>query len=110
MEGLECPYCGEGLEVCHDDGFGYEENIKHEMQCDNCDKSFVFQTSIMYHYEPEKAECLNDGGHEYVLTNTFPKEFSKMECSMCGDIRELTNKEMVKFNIGSREEYFKSIK
>jgi len=43
---LECPYCGTPHDVCHDDGFGYDEGVKHEMWCDKCDKNFVFETSI----------------------------------------------------------------
>jgi hypothetical protein len=66
MDDLECPYCGHWGDVCHDDGFGYEEGEKHEMQCRECEKSFVFYTSISYDYEPEKADCLNDGKHEIV--------------------------------------------
>lgn len=103
---LECPYCETELEVNHDDGFGYEEDCKHEMGCSNCDKSFIFTTSILYCYEAEKADCLNGANHNYELTHTHPKEFSKMRCSMCGDERELTNKERIEFEIGTKESYF----
>jgi len=61
MSDLECPYCGEEQEVCHDGGFGYEEGVMHEMQCGDCDKNFTFQTSISFYYEPYKADCLNEG-------------------------------------------------
>lgn len=44
---LEYPYCEAGLAVCHDDGSGYEEGVKHKMECDNCEKSFVFQTTFV---------------------------------------------------------------
>lgn len=33
---LNCPYCDKELEVCHDDGFGYEEGVKHQMECSGC--------------------------------------------------------------------------
>lgn len=59
MKDLECPYCGEGLEICHDDGFGSEEDELYEMECEYCEKSFVFDTSISYNYESYKADCLN---------------------------------------------------
>lgn len=36
MSDLYCPYCDAGLEVCHDDGFGYEEGVAHEMCCKEC--------------------------------------------------------------------------
>lgn len=26
---VECPYCEEWNEICHDDGFGYEEGVAH---------------------------------------------------------------------------------
>jgi hypothetical protein len=70
---------------------------------------FVFRTSILYYYEPEKADCLNDGKHDYQLTPTYPEEFSKMRCSMCEDERELTDDERKQFGIGTKEDYFKNI-
>lgn len=107
---IECPYCEKGLEIDHDDGFGYEEGVNHEMECYHCGKSFVFETSISFYYEASKADCLNDGIHDYQKTSTFPVEFSEMECSTCGDRRELTDEEMIKFNIGTKESYFESLK
>lgn len=106
---LECPYCETGLDINHDDGFGYEEGVKHQMNCSHCDKSFVFETSISFYFEPEQADCLNDGQHNYKLTKTYPKEFSEMECTMCGDNRELTDLERKEFQIGTKEDYFKSL-
>ena len=96
---LNCPYCEQELEVCHDDGFGYDEGVKHQMECHNCGKSFVFETSISFYYEPEKADCLNDDNHNYKITRTYPKEFSKMECSMCGEVRDMTEEERKFHNI-----------
>lgn len=107
---LNCPYCGAELEVCHDDGFGYEEGVKHEMECDKCKKRFVFETSIFFIYEPKKADCLNGAEHNYKRTVTFPEEFSMMKCEFCGAERELTDEERVKFGIGTKESYFESIK
>lgn len=107
---LNCPYCDAELEVCHDDDFGYEEGIKHEMQCYICDKNFVFETSICFYYEPIKVDCLNGGEHEYELTATALEEFSKMRCKFCEDERELTEKERVDFCIGTKESYFDRIK
>ncbi len=48
---VKCPYCKAGQDICHDDGFGYSEGEDHEMQCGECDKMFLFQTSIMMHYD-----------------------------------------------------------
>jgi hypothetical protein len=91
---LECPYCEKELEICHDDGFGYEENVKHQMECNGCGKHFVFETSIVFYYEAEKADCLNDGEHQWKAQKTYPKEFTQMECSMCGETRKPTEDEM----------------
>lgn len=110
MKELECPYCESEFDICHDDGFGYEEGIKHQIECPHCGKSFVFETSISFYYEAEKADCLNDGKHDYKLTRTYPKEFSKMRCSTCGDERELTEEERKEYNIGTVENYCKSLK
>ena len=96
---IECPYCEREFDICHDDGFGYEEGVKHQYECPYCEKKFVFETSISFYYEAEKADCLNDGEHDYKLTHTYPKEFSRMKCSMCGDEREMTEEERLRFNI-----------
>ena len=42
MKDVECPYCGTGQEINHDDGYGYEEDDPHEQSCPHCDKTFVF--------------------------------------------------------------------
>lgn len=90
---LNCPYCDADLEVCHDDGQGYEQEVNHQMQCDVCGNNFVFQTEIMYYYTPEKANCLNDGNHHWVAMDTYPKHCTEMECQMCGERRTPTAKE-----------------
>ena len=106
---INCPYCDAELNINHDDGFGYEQDITHEMECDECDKRFVFTTSIIYYYEAKKADCLNGEDHKYELTYTHPKEFSKMRCEYCDDERELTDKERIDFKIGTKESYFVKI-
>lgn len=79
---LECPYCEQELDVCHDDGFGYTEGDKHEMQCYHCNKYFVFETTISFHYEPSKADCLNDKEHNLVkIKDQFYPERAK--CKDC---------------------------
>lgn len=96
MGDLECPYCEKSLDVCHDDGFGYDENVDHQMECHHCGKMFVFQTSISFYYEPYKADCLNDGEHDWKPSKSYPKEFSVMRCKMCGEERKPTQEEMNK--------------
>lgn len=84
MSDLNCPYCDAELSVCHDDGFGYEEDVRHEMTCRECEKSFVFSTWISFHYEALKADCLNGAPHRLKQTNTYPRQFTKMRCIDCG--------------------------
>ena len=106
---VNCPYCDAEVTINHDDGYGYSENEKHEQQCDNCKKYFSYTTSILISHHAEKADCLNDGVHQYELSTTSPREFSHMECSTCGDSRELTDEERIKFSIGTKEDYFNKI-
>jgi len=56
MKDVECPYCGDGQEICHDDGQGYEEDKRHKQMCGTCGKTFVFTTSIHCYYEAWKKE------------------------------------------------------
>lgn len=109
MKDLNCPYCNAELEVCHDDGQGYEEEVNHQMQCYKCRKNFVFQTSISFHYEPFKADCLNGEEHKFERTITAPIEFSKMRCEYCGEEREMTKEERLLFGIRTKDEYFKEL-
>lgn len=64
MRDINCPYCDNELEINHDDGYGYEEDRRHEQQCGYCNKHFTFTTSISFHYEAEKADCLNGQPHQ----------------------------------------------
>lgn len=98
MNDIECPYCGEDLEINHDDGAGYEENRLHEQQCHHCEKYFVFTTYISYSYEPYKADCLNEGEHTFKATRTYPKECTEMECTQCGERRKPTEEEWKAIN------------
>ena len=69
----------------------------------------MFTTSIIYYYKAKKADCLNGDDHKYELTHTHPKEWSTMRCEYCDDKKELTEKERIKFKIGTKESYFASI-
>lgn len=94
MADINCPYCNHGQEVCHDDGEGYSEDEAHQMECYECEKTFVFHTSISFDYEPEKADCLNEGGnHDFQTTCTVPREYTKMRCSVCEETRPCTDAE-----------------
>jgi len=60
MSDVKCPYCGEEQEINHDDGYGYEEDGDYEQECEHCEKTFNFTTSISFSYD---VYCL-DGEHE----------------------------------------------
>ncbi len=109
MNDINCPYCGEGLQINHDDGQGYEEGVTHQQQCTHCYKNFTFTTSIMFYYEAEKADCLNDGQHIWKPTETNPKCFTMMRCETCCEERELTEDERKELNIPTKREYLKEI-
>lgn len=96
---IECPYCGKGLNIDHEDGYGYEEGVTHTQYCHHCDKEFVYTTSISYYYEVDKADCLNGGEHIWELTPTFPKYYADMQCKCCGERRQLTEEERKKYNV-----------
>ncbi len=95
MSDLDCPYCGHENEVCHDDGFGYDQDYLHEMECCKCEKYFTFTTTIHFSYEPYKADCLNGGVHQWKRSRTYPYEFTRMDCVDCEETRKLTEKEWV---------------
>ena len=86
---IECPYCGSDNEICHDDGYGYEEDEPHQTVCSECDKNFVFYTEISFSYEAYKADCLNGSEHKYKETNTFPRCFRRLKCQDCGEEKEI---------------------
>jgi len=90
---LDCPYCGKGLDVFHDDGQGYEEDLNHQMQCRSCRKHFVFTTYVTFSYTPAQADCLNGKRHKWQPTTTYPKRFFMMECQTCGEKRLPTESE-----------------
>jgi hypothetical protein len=79
---IECPYCGADLEINHDD-YGYEEGQTHQQTCGACDKTFTYTTAIYFRYHASKADCLNDGEHQYEKTKTYPPEFARLRCKTC---------------------------
>lgn len=86
---VKCPYCGADNEICHDDGYGLEENTKHQTECRKCEKMFVFYTEISLSYDVFKADCLNGGKHKYEETKTIPRCFRQLECKTCGNRKEI---------------------
>ena len=90
----QCPYCKEKIEIDHTDGYGYEEAETYQQECSRCGKSFVYTTEISISHTTFKADCLNGSPHKFKPTSTFPKEYTMMECEICGEKRKPTAKEM----------------
>jgi len=110
MKDLKCPYCNTEQDVEHEDSASYEQDTFHEIQCVHCGKNFMYTIYISYSYESHAADCLNDKPHDYELIKYYPVEFSRMRCTMCDKGRELTTEEREKFEIGTVEDYIKSLK
>lgn len=86
---VECPYCLKWQEINHDDGYGLEEDTQHEQECECCEKSFVYHTSIHYFYTANKADCLNGDEHKYEKTFAVPVCATKWRCVDCGEEKAL---------------------
>jgi len=89
-----CPYCKAEVEICHDDGYGYEEGQYHQQDCGECGKIFVYTTAISVDHDLTKADCLNGSPHEFKFIHAWPAEYSKMRCANCGEDRKPTDEEM----------------
>lgn len=82
MDDVNCPYCGKDLEVCHDDGYGCEEDELYEYEC-TCGKNFVFHVCISFNYSPYKAPCLNGEPHKYEKVSRVPRVINGCEVYRC---------------------------
>ena len=91
---FNCPYCNAEQEINHDDGYGFMEDEKYQQECGECEKIFTYTTSIVYYYESKKADCLNGTKHDFNPTHTYPKEYTRMRCSMCDEERKPTKEEL----------------
>ena len=91
MSDVKCPYCDGDIEIDHDDGYGYEEGEIHNQECGKCGKIFAYRTSILFYYDLEKADCLNDEEHKYEKTKTYPPQFARLRCKICGDEKPIEN-------------------
>lgn len=84
MHDVECPYCGEGQFICHDDGYGYTEGPIHEQECGDCGKTFAYTTSVLYLYEAHQAPCMNGGEHDLEPVVHAPERFPDWKrCKNC---------------------------
>lgn len=96
MNDIKCPYCKAEQEICHDDGYGYEEDEVHQQECWACEKLFVYTTSISFYYQAYRADCLNGAEHKFRATTTYPIECTRMRCVDCDLERQPTEDEMKK--------------
>jgi hypothetical protein len=99
-----CPYCNAKVEICHDDGYGYDECGTYQEECPSCEKIFIYTTRIKISHDCEIADCLNDGEHTWYPTMTVPKFFTEMECSQCHERRKPTDTERIKYEIPEKYE------
>ena len=82
---VDCPYCGKGQEINHDDGQAYSESETHEQECTECEKVFAFYTSVSFDYQAHKADCLNGGEHNWRNRNSHPPFWPHArDCTDCG--------------------------
>lgn len=83
-EDVECPYCEHPQDIDHDDGYGYEEDVRHEQSCEKCEKTFVYTTSVIYHYSAKRADCLNGGEHALEPVTHYPPHWPDWKrCKDC---------------------------
>jgi hypothetical protein len=105
---VSCPYCEADIEICHDDGYGYDESQKHSQSCGKCGKSFGYTTSISFDYDAFKADCIDIPAlHKWEPSKTFPTYLKQMQCSVCGEERRPTAEEKIQYKIPTYEEYLK---
>jgi len=110
MKDINCPYCDHLQDINRDNEGWHKEDVLHEQQCNNCEKYFTYYTIISFSFDTHKADCLNGVDHDYKPTHTTPRCFTRMQCSMCDDTRELTESERIELGIETKQEYFESLK
>lgn len=77
MSDVNCPNCGEGQEINHDDGYGYEEDQDFEQQCSDCNYTFIFTTGILYVYN---TECQEDDHDMQPFGDKWPNMYGCEKC------------------------------
>lgn len=97
MSNVHCPYCDIEQEIANEDNSRYEPDRRHIHACHTCEKNFVYTTEILVEHTSFKADCLNDGQHDWEKTRTYPRHYTKWECKDCEQTRDLTEVEMTAF-------------
>ncbi len=94
MHDIDCPYCGTGVDICHDDGYGYDEGEAHEQDCPHCERTFVYRTTIHFHYDAIEAPCKNGDPHQFkpFTRHGWPQPVEMLRCKVC-DHEEPAEKE-----------------
>lgn len=84
-EDIKCPYCEHPQDIDHDGGsYGFEEDVAHEQECDQCEKTFVYTTSVSYYYDVRKADCLNGSAHTMEPVTHYPSHWPDWKrCADC---------------------------
>ena len=86
MSDVNCPYCDHKFEVCRDDGHGTDESETYEQECPECEKVFALTVAIHFRYSAEKADCMNDGPHNFREDyNPLPWNVGNPFCRGCGN-------------------------
>lgn len=88
---ITCPYCKKLIEQESPEDF--EQDVTYQAECPWCFKNFVYTVSVFISINADKADCLNGTEHNFKLTHTIPKEYSRMRCTMCDEERPLTPEE-----------------
>ncbi len=83
---VDCPYCGKGNDINHDDGYGYEEGELFSQECGDCGKTFAYSASMSWNHEAFEAPCLNGEPHKWKQCSGYPEEafIGRFECPDCG--------------------------
>jgi len=95
MTDVYCPYCDEGQEINHDDGYGYDEDAIYQQSCGDCDKVFTFKTCISFDYDVDQAPCLNGGEHDKRTNWSRHWRYCRCWCEGCGYVLQLSIADLV---------------
>ena len=85
MNYVTCPYCKQGMDICHDDGFGLEEDQEEEQECAHCRQTFSFTTSISIDHT---AYCL-EKDHKWINVGSPYQNAELQSCTECDRLRSV---------------------
>ena len=77
MSDVSYPYCGAEQEICHDDGYGYDEDTEHQQHCRDCGKQFTYTTAVSFDYE---VFCDGEHDMEHCGIDKHPRLYN---CNRC---------------------------